>query len=115
VPHKRCPGLAPHRCARLIDSNQRYCPEHEAANSRVRRAARPYTRGEQQRRAGVVRAHVEGHGWLCPGWERPAHEVPPGALTADHPIAVAAGGDESQELQVLCVSCNSAKGKGTPA
>lgn len=34
---------------------------------------------------------------------------PSSDLTADHPHAVGAGGDERQTLTVLCRSCNGAK------
>ena len=59
----------------------------------------------------MVQAWREMHGNVCPGWEREAHEVvPPNVLTAAHLDAVAAGGDESGPLGVLCRVCNSRQG-----
>jgi len=75
--------------------------------TRAKREVRPYTWAEQQRRAEAVRAHRSLFGDWCPGYQRPPH--PAGDLTADHPIAVAVGGDEEQDLTVLCRSCNGAK------
>lgn len=72
---------------------------------------------ERQRRAQAVAKHRQTYGDWCPGWQRPAH--PSADLTADHVLAVAAGGNPQGELQVLCRSCNGAKGAhrgqgGTP-
>lgn len=83
---------------------------HETQRTRDRRVARPYTSAERDRRRAAVEAWVAKHGWLCPGWRRDPHPVTPGNLTADHPIAVATGGDEAQEHDVLCRECNSSKG-----
>lgn len=91
----RCPP-----CARTV----------EAARTRGKRERRPYTAAERERRARAVQAWVDANGWLCPGWQRPPHPVPPGYLTAEHTHAVASGGDEAQPLDVLCRSCNSAHG-----
>ena len=68
-------------------------------------------RAERARRARVVRAHVEAHGHICPGFQREAH--PATDLTADHAHGVAAGGDPRGPLAVLCRSCNGKKGKYT--
>ena len=61
---------------------------------------------EQKRRKAADDAHVETHGYWCPGWGVPAHESTD--LTADHVTAVANGGG-SGPLAVLCRSCNSRK------
>ena len=100
------------RCGALVDSNR--CTACTRTVSRTttnaKRARRPYTPAEQARRADTVRDWVAQQGAVCPGWQRPPHAVDPGQLTADHPHAVAAGGQESQAHSVLCRSCNSSKG-----
>lgn len=83
---------------------------YERARGQKKRAGRPYTHAERVRRAATVQAWVQQHGWTCPGWQRPPHPVAAGALAADHPHAVGAGGDEGQPLAVLCIVCNGAKG-----
>lgn len=90
----RCPD-----CARIV----------EAERTRGKRERRPAAdQAERERRAAAVRAHVEQHGWWCPGWGRGEHTSTD--LTADHVHAVAAGGREGGPLAVLCRSCNGAKG-----
>lgn len=90
------------------------CPTHQAKRERER-PQRPtnLTRdhAEQERRAAAVAAHRATHGEWCPGWgDRPAHDVTaPNILTADHDIAVAAGGDPHGPLTVRCRVCNGAK------
>ncbi|MFC3504822.1 HNH endonuclease [Micromonospora krabiensis] len=81
----------------------------ERAMLQAKRQRRPRpTHAEDKRRAAAVAAHRREHGDWCPGWRRDPHEA--SDLTADHVDAVAAGGAESGDLQVLCRSCNSAKG-----
>lgn len=63
---------------------------------------------EKQRRAAAVAEHRRVHGNVCPGWQRDPHESDD--LTADHVDAVALGGGQAGELQVLCRACNGAKG-----
>jgi hypothetical protein len=56
---------------------------------------------------------VREHGWVCPGWERPEHDVPPGGLTGDHIISRKIRPDlanNPENYTVLCQRCNSAKG-----
>lgn len=78
------------------------CPAHQR---------KPVTYRERQRRGVAVRRHRAEHGEWCPGWDVPAHPVvPPNLLTADHWDAVAGGGAEDGELEVLCRECNSRKG-----
>lgn len=98
-------------CGTLTDGTR--CTEcqrpRERATLRAKRQRRPRpSHGEDKRRAAVVAAHRREHGDWCPGWERDPHRA--ADLTADHIDAVAAGGAESGGLQVLCRSCNSAKG-----
>jgi 5-methylcytosine-specific restriction endonuclease McrA len=103
-----------HRCAdcRVLTQGVR-CPTHATAYERARtqgkRERRPRVAAEDARRAQTVATHVAEYGWLCPGWQRPPHEVGEGELTADHVVAVAAGGREDGQLGVLCRSCNSSK------
>lgn len=66
--------------------------------------------GERQRRAATVRAWIEEYGYWCPGYQVPAHAAD--VLTADHIVAVGAGGPEDGPLTVLCRSCNSRKRDG---
>lgn len=68
------------------------------------------TNRETKRRRAAVAQHRAQYGNVCPGWRRLEHEATD--LTADHPVAVADGGDESAALEVLCRSCNAAKGGG---
>lgn len=98
------------------------CPEFTAAKGKCaacgRKAERKQHRttptkatrtwGERKRRAAAVAAHRAQHGDWCPGYQVPAHEATD--LTADHVTAVAQGGKANGPLQVLCRTCNSAKG-----
>jgi 5-methylcytosine-specific restriction endonuclease McrA len=82
----------------------------ERGRTRDKRARRPYTGQERDRRAAAVRRWLATVGPRCPGTRgRGWHEVAPQDLTAEHGHAVAAGGDETQQLTVLCRSCNSSK------
>jgi 5-methylcytosine-specific restriction protein A len=109
---RRCPGVGGQRCGVLCEGTR--CPAHaqvhERDRTRSKRARRPYSYAEQQRRAAVVAAWLAEYGAWCPGWGRPGHQVQAGELTAEHPDAVARGGAEGQPLTVLCRSCNSVKG-----
>lgn len=59
--------------------------------------------------AFAIAKHVAVHGWVCPGYGRPAH--PSHDLTADHPVALVRGGDLlAQRPNVLCRGCNGRKG-----
>lgn len=98
-------------CGRLSD--QARCPEHRRERERER-TQRPtnLTRdtAERKRRAAAVSQHRQEFGNWCPGWKIPAHASTD--LTADHVVSVAAGGDPSGELQVLCRVCNGRKSDG---
>lgn len=93
-------------------SDRTVCPEHAREQNRHVARTKPtaVTRDwtERRRRAAAVTEHRRRHGSWCPGWQRPAHAALD--LTADHVVAVAAGGDPRGELIVRCRSCNSAKG-----
>lgn len=116
MPLRPCLGWQHEPCGKLSPNTR--CPRHDhmrrqASNARYRphRERRPdYTSQERTRRAEAVAAWRAMHGDVCPGWQRPPH--PASDLTADHPIEVAAGGSEGQDLMVLCRSCNSSKGGG---
>lgn len=61
----------------------------------------------------TVERWVRKHGWICPGWEREEHPVPPGGLTGDHIISRKVRPDlahNPENYAVLCLRCNSAKG-----
>lgn len=51
--------------------------------------------------------HVEQHGWVCPGWQKPPHASQD--LTADHIQPTGRGGAVDGPLRVLCRPCNSAR------
>jgi len=97
-------------CGTLTQATR--CPTHQRVKDRAtlkaKRQRRPRVAREDDRRAAAVVAHKRVHGDWCPGWQREPH--PSSDLTADHPVAVGAGGDEGQALAVLCRSCNGAKG-----
>lgn len=86
----------------------RYCAECAPIYERSRHNRAYDDRAERRRRANAVAAHVARAGWWCPGYGRPRH--PSRDLTADHPVALAKGGANDQELEVLCRSCNGRKG-----
>ncbi len=90
------------RCASCQSERERRRPQRPTNLTR--------TTAERKRRAAVVNAHRLRFGEWCPGWDRPPHGVrPPNLLTADHVVAVAAGGDPRGPLEVLCRVCNGAK------
>lgn len=68
---------------------------------------RTRTYAEQKRRAQAVAAHRAQFGDWCPGYRVEPHAA--SDLTADHVVSVAANGNGSGELRVLCRSCNSRK------
>jgi len=100
-------------CGTITTGNR--CPSHRRAQGHAalstKRDRRPYTSAERTRRAAAVTAWVNANGWVCPGWHRDPH--PSRDLTADHTLAVAAGGSEDGPLGVLCRSCNSRKNNRT--
>lgn len=83
-------------------------PCHRVLNaSQGRRTALSNNWSERKRRRRCVEEHRKAYGDVCPGWGVPAHAA--SDLCADHVVPVAAGGDESGPLSVLCRRCNSAK------
>lgn len=101
-------------CPALIEQGPR-CPRCtrpvERARTQAKRQVRPYTNAERVRRAEAVDRWRAEHGDWCPGWRRPAH--PATDLTADHVVAVGAGGSEQGSLAVLCRRCNGTKQHAT--
>ena len=87
------------------------CPSCSKVYERDKSRRRRRTAKERTRRQEVIAAHIRVHGWVCPGYERPAHEAHD--LTADHIVPVAKGGSEEGEVRVLCRSCNSRRGAGS--
>lgn len=96
--------LTDNRNGRCSDCNR----QRETTRTRGKRARRPYTNTERAEREAIVATWRAEHGDWCPGWGRPAH--PSQDLTADHVVAVAAGGDEHGPMSVLCRTCNGRKG-----
>lgn len=90
-----CPELIPAGRQSRCQKHRTYSPTYHARDW-----------AEQKRRKAAVDAHVETHGYWCPGWGVPAHASDD--LTADHVTAVANGGARGP-LQALCRSCNSRK------
>jgi hypothetical protein len=88
-PNKRCP-------AHLRASHARHLARRE-------RRRNPTT--DRERHDAVIGAHVEVHGWQCPGLP-PTH--PP------HPcldlVAVPTTDDDGEELHVLCKPINASRG-----
>lgn len=106
-----CLGTPANRCGKL--SSRSRCTDCQRIWER-NRPQRPTnltrTWAEQQRRKAAVDAHIQQHGYVCPGWDRPPHPVhPPNILTADHVSPVARGGAGDGPLHVLCRVCNGAK------
>ena len=92
------------RCGTPATAGNR-CDAHEQQHQAKRNARRTHLQGDWPAlSADIRRAWVDEHGWLCPGYQRPAH--PSRDLTVDHVTAgTTAGG-----LAILCRSCNAAKG-----
>jgi len=58
----------------------------------------------------MIAHHLATVGPICPGWQRPEHEVDPADLTTDHVVARARGGSSQPvNLGVLCRPCNGRK------
>jgi 5-methylcytosine-specific restriction protein A len=98
-------------CARVhIPEGMPYnkCDACRKAKEREKSRHRRRTLAERQRRQDLVAEHVRLKGWVCPGWNRPAH--PSTDLTADHVIPQAAGAAADSAIRVLCRSCNASRG-----
>lgn len=100
------PRICP-TCRQRVTGICSTCDTTAAGTPRRPRRRDGYGRNEARRRADTVRVHVEQFGWVCPGWQKPAH--PAEKLTADHVLPTGRGGDPSGPLRVLCRSCNSSR------
>lgn len=116
MPRRPCLGLPGKPCGQLTDHPSSRCPgcrrTRDTHTLRAKRQRRPrISHAEEARRAATVTAWRAQHGSVCPGWQRPAHPVDErvNPLTADHEVAVGAGGTEDGPLTVLCRACNGAK------
>lgn len=101
-------------CGRLTTNSSR-CDEHQQAwqaRQNQRRGSahqRGYDTTWRRTAAAAVAAHRAEYGDWCPGYQVQPH--PAANLTADHVVPKARGGsDEPDNIQVLCVACNSRKG-----
>lgn len=106
-------------CPELTSRTSGRCDEHERHRRRQEdkqrgtRTARGLDNQWLRLRDNAVRAHVAEHGWTCPGWNRPPHQVEPGSLTGDHITSRSAAPErrlDPANISVLCLSCNAAKG-----
>lgn len=102
-------------CGRLSKGTR--CELHATLRQRERDrlrgspSRRGYDRQWQRLAKAIVGDHVRRFGYVCPGYGRRAH--PSRALTVDHRVPLVLGGaSTAQNAQVLCRSCNSAKGRG---
>ena len=65
----------------------------------------------QSVRDNLIGEHLERKGAWCPGWRRDPHRVAISEFTVDHIVSHKNGGKTSiANSQVLCRSCNAAKG-----
>ena len=100
-------------CGAIIDEGTRCggCSSKYEKEVRGTPAERGYDAGWVALRVEVVREWVQAHGWVCPGYKRPAHPV--AELEGDHIIPLAEGGTSTKDnCGVLCPSCNARKGRG---
>lgn len=86
-------------CRRLDCTNAAHKPK-AFATSQPTRQRRPAWEQTRKRRAAAVAAWRAQYGDTCPKCGREGVK-----LTADHPIPVALGGSEWQELEVMCLDC----------
>lgn len=84
----------PRRClgCRITILRGSRCTRCATKVMQTKRAQRPYTARERDRRAQAVAEWRQQFGDVCPGWQREPHQS--SDLTADHVEAVAAGGAE---------------------
>lgn len=104
-----------------VDGRRGRCLNHARDHDRAREATRPSPQqrgyGEAWRniRDPIIQTWREQHGDVCPGWGVPAHDVtPPNLLTGDHLVPKdQGGGDEPDNVIVLCKRCQGRKGTST--
>jgi len=93
------------------------CAAHGTGRRRPSATARGLGRQHQRAAKVLIEAWVTSYGWVCPGWDRPAHQVAPGELTLDHvqPRTVRPDlANEPSNHAVLCGPCNSHKSAKAP-
>jgi 5-methylcytosine-specific restriction endonuclease McrA len=86
-------------------SDQRKCEIHR--NIIKKRTSRSISYRQRKYRKDAVNRHIAMNGYICFGYKRRPHFATD--LTADHPIPTSKGGNEYQQLEVFCRSCNSSK------
>jgi 5-methylcytosine-specific restriction enzyme A len=84
------------------------CPDCRRTYERNKSRTRRRTAAERRRRQALIAAHVQAHGWVCPGYDCEPHASDD--LTADHLEPQALRGRPEGEIRVLCRSCNSKRG-----
>lgn len=92
------------------------CPAHQLRPDPAQQVDRGYGRQHRAITARVVARWVSEHGWVCPGWQIPAHPVPPGGLEGEHVIPRSVRPDlalDPSNYSVLCRVCNARKGSRT--
>ncbi|RJQ68090.1 HNH endonuclease [Pseudonocardiaceae bacterium YIM PH 21723] len=101
-------------CGRLT-SNRSRCDACQQQWDRVQDSGRGSATqrgyGAQYQRVArqLIAEHRQAHGAWCPGWARPPHQDED--LTADHIVPLSKDGTHQRSnLQVLCRTCNAAKG-----
>lgn len=106
MPQVRCAGPPVHLRPEALPE----CPQHPRKRQHPPKGAnaRHYTYAWQRAARAAIAAHIEAHGYSCPGWGVPPH--PARDLTGDHPTALKNGGAPLPEtINILCRSCNSRK------
>jgi 5-methylcytosine-specific restriction endonuclease McrA len=101
-------------CGALSDESR--CPTHRRARDQARgrgsAAARGYDGRYRRLRKEAIRLHIERYGRVCPGYRVPPHTCE--RFSVDHIIPLSDGGlNEPSNFQVLCLTCNQRKGRGT--
>ena len=95
------------------------CAKHGKNNGRGPSAhARGLGRRHANLRKQVIEEWVAAYGWLCPGYDVPAHPVPVNGLEGDHIIPRTVRPDltyERSNYAVLCRRCNVKKGNKVPS
>ena len=93
-------------------SDDSRCPAHRKQQKR-REGPSPYNRLHYKIKKQTVERWVRIHGWVCPGYQIPAHPVQPGGLDGEHIIPRSIRPDlayEPSNYGVLCQACNTRKG-----
>lgn len=94
-----------------VAERDRRAAERAKERGKRQRKVRPYDSAERTLHASIIAAHVEQHGWWCPGapdLHHKPHPVKPGHLDVDDIVPVSKGGDrrDPRNKRVLCRSAN---------